>query len=90
MDNNLTEREPLQELPEPSERLRLRQLYGVTQVELAKSIGVTRKTLGSWERGDSEPTGSNRADYAALLSAWSETERNRKRRNDAQQKESML
>jgi DNA-binding XRE family transcriptional regulator len=86
MSSDLSEREPLQELPLPSERLRLRQLFGVTQEELAKSVGVTRRTLGSWERGDSEPTGNNRADYAALLSAWAETERNRKRRDDAQQK----
>jgi DNA-binding XRE family transcriptional regulator len=75
--NDLTEREPLRELPPPRERLRLRRLFGVTQQELATSLGVTRKTVGSWEKGESEPAGSNRADYASVLFAWSETERNR-------------
>jgi DNA-binding XRE family transcriptional regulator len=76
---DLTEREPLRELPEPRERLRLRELYGVTQEELARSLGVTRKTIGSWEKGESKPVGSNRANYASVLFAWAETERNRKR-----------
>jgi DNA-binding transcriptional regulator YiaG len=79
MVNDLTEREPLRELPAPRERLRLRKAFGVTQEELARSLGVTRKTVGSWEKGVSEPAGSNRADYASVLFAWAETERNRKR-----------
>ena len=81
MVSDLTEREPLRELPPPRERLRLRLLYGVTQQELASSLGVTRKTVGSWEKGESEPAGNNRADYAAVLFAWAETERNRNRSN---------
>ena len=68
--NDLAEREPVRDLPEPVERVRLRMRYGVTQEELAQALGVTRKTVSSWEQGASEPTGDRRKRYASLLFRW--------------------
>mgnify|MGYP005790540943 FL=1 len=42
------------------ERLKeLRREYGVGQVELAKSIGVSKGIISLWENGQREPTMSN-------------------------------
>lgn len=71
---NLTNREPIAPLPEPAERVRLRMLFAVTQAELASEMHVTRKTVYAWEHGISEPGGSNRQRYAALLAAWARNE----------------
>lgn len=72
---NLT---PIPELPEPAERARLRKLFGVTQLFLAETLGVSRKTIVRTERGLTEPTGEFRNEYAAILNAWAETERKHK------------
>lgn len=37
----------------------LRREYGVGQVELAKSIGVSKGIISLWENGQREPTMSN-------------------------------
>lgn len=70
---DLTSLEPLEPLPIPAERVRLREAFGVTRTALAESLRVTRKTIYTWETGKGEPTGSNRAEYAAILSAWTDT-----------------
>lgn len=62
-------------LPEPSERTRLRIDHGATQEEVARALGVTRKTVSSWEQGAAEPTGDRLARYAHLLRLWQESER---------------
>ncbi|MYX38836.1 MULTISPECIES: helix-turn-helix transcriptional regulator [unclassified Streptomyces] len=54
-------------LPEPAERARLRTEYGLTQVEVAEALDVTRTTVAGWEAGRSEPQGATRAAYAKLL-----------------------
>lgn len=72
---NLANREPIPELPEPAERARLRNLFGVTQSELADEIGVVRQMVNRYETGRSEPVGDNRINYARILNAWAETER---------------
>jgi DNA-binding XRE family transcriptional regulator len=66
---------PLARLPEATERVRLRNLFGVTQATLADRLGVTRRTIHAWESGKSEPTGENRDRYAEMLAVWSERER---------------
>lgn len=83
--NDLMSRAPVPGLPEPGERVRLRKAFGISGAQLARSIGVSRQTLHAWERGDKEPTGDNREAYAAILSAWADTEKQSKRkgkRND--------
>jgi DNA-binding XRE family transcriptional regulator len=72
---NLTELSPVPELPAHAERSRLRKRFGVTQTRLANELGVSRKTIIRWEAGESEPVGDNLNEYAAILSAWAETER---------------
>lgn len=62
-------------LPEPAERIRLRKSFHVTRRILAASIGVSQATIERWELGINEPTGENRDDYAAILAAWTQTER---------------
>jgi DNA-binding XRE family transcriptional regulator len=75
--NDLMRLSPVPDLPEPGERARLRQLFGISQAQLARSIGVSRNTLIAWERGTKNPAGDNREAYAAILSAWAETEKQR-------------
>jgi transcriptional regulator with XRE-family HTH domain len=71
---DITSREPIAPLPEPAERARLRKLFAVTQLEVAKHIGVTRQMVNRYEQGHSEPSGEARARYAALLWTWMHTE----------------
>lgn len=66
---------PVMRLPEPAERMRLRELYGVSQSHLARALNVSRRTVYAWEHGTIEPAGDNRDNYAAVLSAWQKTER---------------
>lgn len=72
----LTELNPIPSLPEPRERMRLRMAFGVTQAQIARELGVTRKSIYRWETGESEPTGTNRIEYARILDAWKRKERN--------------
>ncbi len=64
---SLENREPISILPVPAERIRLRQRFGITQEELAQALGVTRKSVRTWERGTAEPTGAHRRKYANIL-----------------------
>jgi DNA-binding XRE family transcriptional regulator len=75
---DLANREPIPELPRPKECVRLRKAFGITQDVLAKSLGVSRQTIIAWEYGRKEPMGEKRNNYAAILAAWSETERQTK------------
>ena len=72
--SDLTNREPVAALPDAAERARLRKAFGVTQAQLAAALHVARQTVIAWEKG-SEPAGRQRDDYAAVLSAWQETEK---------------
>ena len=64
-------RDPIPDLPTPTERRRLRKHFGVTQTELARSIGVSRQMIVGYEReGGNEPTGDTRVKYAELLEYW--------------------
>jgi DNA-binding transcriptional regulator YiaG len=66
---------PVADLPEPSERMRLRNKFGVSQQTLADTLGVSRKTVWTWEAGKKGPTGENRKRYAQLLALWQQRER---------------
>lgn len=74
-NNDLANLQPISPLPEPAERVRLRKLFGVTQIMLATELGVSRKTIVRTEQGLTEPTGEFRNEYAAILSAWAQTEK---------------
>jgi DNA-binding XRE family transcriptional regulator len=71
---SLANRRPVTALPAPAERKRLRELFAVTQDELAIELGVTRKTVYSWERREPIRPGNVRDAYAALLASWAHTE----------------
>jgi DNA-binding XRE family transcriptional regulator len=73
--NGLENLAPIASLPEPAERARLRKRFGVSQQRLATNLGVSRKTIIRTEAGQTEPTGEFRTEYAAILAAWAETER---------------
>lgn len=72
--SSLTNRVPIARLPEPAERVRLRKLYGATQLQVGAHIKVTRQMVNRYERGHSEPTGATRERYAELLASWARTE----------------
>ncbi|WP_405546654.1 helix-turn-helix domain-containing protein (plasmid) [Streptomyces goshikiensis] len=55
------------QLPEPTERERLRRVQGLTQAQVAEAIGVTRGAVSAWEAGRYEPRGDARVQYAELL-----------------------
>lgn len=74
-ENNLANLQPISSLPAPAERVRLRKRFGVTQIILAAELGVSRKTIVRTEQGLTEPTGEFRNEYAAILAAWAQTER---------------
>ena len=61
-------------LPDPTERKRLRELFGVTQQELAAELGIARKTVYAWERNERIRPSAARTRYAELLSTWARTE----------------
>lgn len=74
-NNDLANLQPISPLPEPAERARLRNAFGVSQSRLAASLHVSRKTIIRTEQGLTEPTGEFRNEYAAILEAWAQTER---------------
>jgi DNA-binding transcriptional regulator YiaG len=74
--NSVRRAEPVPQLPTAPERKRLRLAFGVTQDDLANSLGVTPRTVRRWENG-MDPTGQALTEYASLLARWGErTERN--------------
>ncbi|WP_328769175.1 helix-turn-helix domain-containing protein [Streptomyces sp. NBC_00286] len=60
-------RSPASPLPSPTERRRLRQSRSLSQAEVAARVGVTPKTVQSWETGRTTPQGRRREAYARLL-----------------------
>jgi repressor LexA len=43
----------------PSEIMKLRKRFGLTQGELAERIGASRETVSRWESGKHPPEGAN-------------------------------
>ncbi|WP_346007168.1 helix-turn-helix transcriptional regulator [Janibacter terrae] len=56
-----------QSLPDPSVARLIRLSAGVSQVRLARELGVHRTTLHRWESGERRPRGKERIQYARLL-----------------------
>ncbi|HBF80264.1 MAG TPA: transcriptional regulator [Streptomyces sp.] len=54
-------------LPPPEVRAALRQAEGLTQLEVANAIGVSRVAFHRWETGQAEPRARSRATYLRLL-----------------------
>ncbi|MFB7517289.1 helix-turn-helix domain-containing protein [Streptomyces sp. NPDC056144] len=54
-------------LPEPGERRRLREQWGLSTRQVAAAFGVAPATVRSWERGRSAPRGSRREAYRRFL-----------------------
>jgi DNA-binding transcriptional regulator YiaG len=67
---DLINRDPVPSLPCPETRAALRRAFGITQIALAKALGVSRQTVRAWEKGEKEPAGDNRQRYSELLRAW--------------------
>ncbi|WP_338146166.1 helix-turn-helix transcriptional regulator, partial [Streptomyces scabichelini] len=64
---------PASPLPLPKERRRLREAGSLSQAEVAARVGVTPKTVRSWETGRTTPRGRKRQAYAQLLEALAST-----------------
>jgi DNA-binding XRE family transcriptional regulator len=54
-------------LPPPEKRREIRLRAKVSQVRMARELGVHRLTLIHWEEGSHEPTAEHRLRYAQLL-----------------------
>ncbi|MEZ0095299.1 helix-turn-helix domain-containing protein [Streptacidiphilus sp. EB129] len=58
------------QLPQPTERARLREAAGITQARLAQVLQSTTQTVKNWESGRSEPRPPRLQAYARLLEGW--------------------
>ncbi|MFF3127855.1 helix-turn-helix domain-containing protein [Streptomyces sp. NPDC057908] len=59
-------------LPPPAVRAALRKAEGLTQVEVADALGVTRVAFHRWETGQAEPRARSKAAYLRLLQGLAE------------------
>ncbi|MFF1791816.1 telomere-associated protein Tap [Kitasatospora sp. NPDC058243] len=64
--------DPGPQLPEPTERARLREAAGVTQARLAQVLKSTVQSVKNWEAGRSEPRPPRLEAYARLLEGWAQ------------------
>ncbi|MYT23800.1 helix-turn-helix domain-containing protein, partial [Streptomyces sp. SID7760] len=55
------------DLPEPAERRRLREQWGLSIRQVAAAFGVTPATVRSWEYGRSAPRGRRKEAYQRFL-----------------------
>ncbi|MFB6629628.1 helix-turn-helix domain-containing protein [Streptomyces sp. NPDC056362] len=55
------------DLPEPGERRRLRERWGLSTRQVALAFGVTPATVRSWESGRSTPRGRRKEAYGRFL-----------------------
>ena len=54
-------------LPSPTARRELRKSAGLTLIDVATQVGVTKQTVWLWEAGRSKPRGMNLINYAQVL-----------------------
>ncbi|MFJ5594631.1 helix-turn-helix domain-containing protein [Streptomyces noursei] len=54
-------------MPEPAERLRLREAAGLSRAQVATAVGVGRQTVANWESGETDPQPPGRVKYLRLL-----------------------
>ncbi|MFF9504884.1 helix-turn-helix domain-containing protein [Streptomyces sp. NPDC014656] len=55
------------DLPEPDERRRLRERWGLSTRQVATAFGVTPATVRSWEQGRTAPRGGRKEAYRRFL-----------------------
>ncbi|WP_308217880.1 helix-turn-helix transcriptional regulator [Streptomyces sp. MMS21 TC-5] len=55
------------DLPEPGERRRLREQWGLSTRQVAMAFGVTPATVRSWEQGRTTPRGRRKEAYQRFL-----------------------
>ncbi|MFE2478033.1 helix-turn-helix domain-containing protein [Streptomyces sp. NPDC059389] len=60
------------DLPEPAERRRLREQWGLSTRQVAVAFGVTPATVRSWECGRATPRGSRKEAYRRFLAGLAE------------------
>ncbi|MFJ9446593.1 helix-turn-helix transcriptional regulator [Kitasatospora sp. NPDC101235] len=58
---------PVDDLPVPTERERLRKLAGLKQDDLARALSTRRETIVRWEAGATEPRPPKREAYIRFL-----------------------
>ncbi|MFF2185547.1 helix-turn-helix domain-containing protein [Streptomyces sp. NPDC058155] len=82
MTQSTTSSSSVPTLPSPKERRRLREAMDMTEKQVATAVGVTRRTVRSWETGRTTPLGRKREAYARLLAAYAAEldEKNRAKR----------
>ncbi|MCK7626511.1 helix-turn-helix domain-containing protein [Streptomyces sp. RS10V-4] len=54
-------------MPDPAERLRLREAAGLSRAQVAAAVGVGRQTIANWESGVTDPQRPGRVKYLRLL-----------------------
>ncbi|KUL38920.1 DNA-binding protein [Streptomyces sp. NRRL F-4489] len=59
-------------MPDPAERLRLREAAGLSRAQVAAAVGVGRQTIANWESGVTEPQPPGRMKYLRLLEGLAE------------------
>ncbi|MDT0446352.1 helix-turn-helix domain-containing protein [Streptomyces johnsoniae] len=59
-------------MPDPAERLRLRQAAGLSRPQVAGAVGVEPQTVANWETGRTEPAPPARGKYLRLLEGLAE------------------
>ncbi len=64
---NMTFDEVIPGMPDPAQREALRRAVGLTRIEMAKLVGVSRSAIWRWERGSRTPRGVARARYLDVL-----------------------
>lgn len=90
MTQSTTRTSSVPTLPSPKERRRLRESMAVTEKQVAVEVGVTRRTVRSWETGRTTPLGRKREAYARLLAGYAaeldekKRARGRRRSKDAE------
>ncbi|WP_049658271.1 helix-turn-helix transcriptional regulator, partial [Kitasatospora sp. MY 5-36] len=67
IDALLARPKPVEDLPVPAERERLRKAGDYTQEELAAALKTRRETIVRWEAGTSEPRPPKREVYIRFL-----------------------
>ncbi len=55
------------ELPPPAERRQIREGAGLSQIDVARVLGVTREAVALWELGRRTPRPDKALGYIALL-----------------------
>jgi DNA-binding transcriptional regulator YiaG len=67
LEEALARAEKLRTMPAPGMRRRIRERAGLTQLDLAAALGVSRPAVSRWEAGQREPRGELGLRYVEIL-----------------------